>query len=260
MDLTIVGCSGSLPGPSSPASCYLVSTRAEGRVWRLLLDLGPGALGALQRHIDPLGLDAVVLSHLHPDHCLDLTGLRVLRSYGPSPATQDLPVHAPAGAAERMARAYGVAGPEPVTGMDFVDLVDGRPFAVGPFTVTPYAVLHPVPAYGLRVEADGLVLAYTGDTDTCPGLEPIMAGADLVLAEASYLEGRDPGRGVHLTAHRAAQAARDAGARRLMLTHLPPWTDPQEARAEAARVWPGEVELAVPDATVPVAGTPRAGR
>lgn len=253
MDLTIVGCSGSLPGPSSPASCYLVSTQADGRTWQLLLDLGPGALGALQRHTDPLGLDAVVLSHLHPDHCLDLTGLRVLRSYGPVPATDDLPVHAPAGAAGRMARAYGVAGPEPVTGMDFVDLVDGATFTVGPFTVTPFAVLHPVPAYALRVEADGQVLAYTGDTDTCPGLEPLMDAADLVLAEASYLEGRDTGRGVHLTARRAAEAARDAGARRLMLTHLSPWTDPQEARAEAAQVWPGEVELAVPDTTVPVA-------
>ncbi|MFB9732478.1 MBL fold metallo-hydrolase [Ornithinimicrobium kibberense] len=255
MDLTIVGCTGSLPGPASPASCYLVRTRAEGRTWQLLLDLGPGALGALQRHTDPVRLDAVVLSHLHPDHCLDLTGLRVLRAYGPSPAGEDLTVHAPAGAAERMARAYGVAGPEPLKGMAFVDLVDGRSFTVGPFTVTPYAVLHPVPAYGLRVEADGQVLAYTGDTDTCPGLSPLMADADLVLSEASYLEGRDTGRGVHLTARRAAQAARDAGARRLVLTHLPPWTDPQEARAEAAQVWPGEVELAVPDATLPVGPT-----
>lgn len=252
MDLTIVGCTGSLPGPESPASCYLLSAEHDGRPWRLLLDLGSGALGALQRHADPLSLDAVVLSHLHPDHCLDLTGLHVLRRHGPSTAADELPVHAPAGAAERMARAYGVVAPEPMSGMAFADLVDSVPFVVGPFTITPYAVLHPVPAYGLRVEAGGAVLGYTGDTDTCPGLEPLLRDADLALAEASFLEGRDTGRGMHLTARRAADAALAAGARRLVLTHLPPWTPPELARAEAQQVWHGEVELATPGAVMEV--------
>lgn len=250
MDLTIVGCTGSVPGPTSPASCYLVRAEHAGRTWQVLLDLGSGALGALQRHTDPLTIDAVVLSHLHPDHCLDLTGLRVLRAHGPRPATDDVPVHAPPGAADRMAGAYGAQGPEPLRGMRFVDLVDGEPFTVGPFTITPSAVLHPVPAFGLRVEADGAVLAYTGDTDTCPSLAPLMHRGDLVLAEASFLEGRDEARGIHLTARRAATAALEAGARRLMLTHLPPWTPPEEALAEAAQVWPGEVELARPGETV----------
>lgn len=250
MDLTIVGCSGSLAGPESPASCYLLRAEHEGRPWQVVLDLGSGALGALQRHTDPLALDAVVLSHLHPDHCLDLTGLRVMRAHGPTPADGDLAVHAPAGADERMARAYGVLEPEPMKGMDFVDLVDSVPFEVGPFTITPYAMLHPVPTYGLRVEADGAVLAYTADTDTCHGLELLLRDADLALSEASYLEGRDTGRGVHLTARRAATAARDAGARRLMLTHLPPWTSAEAASAEAAQVWPGEVEIAQVGSTV----------
>lgn len=252
MDLTIVGCTGSLPGPSSPASCYLLTVHDGQRDWRVLLDLGSGALGALQRHTDPLGLDAVVLSHLHPDHCLDLTGLKVLRGHGPGPATEPLDVWAPAGAGERLARAYGVRGPEPMTGMTFHELVDAVAFAVGPFTITPYAVLHPVPAFGLRVAAQGRVLAYSGDTDSCPGLGPLLAGADLALVEASFLEGRDEVRGIHLTARRAAQAAVDAGARRLMLTHLPPWTDPAAATQEAAQVWPGEVEVAVPDRTLQV--------
>jgi ribonuclease BN (tRNA processing enzyme) len=247
MDLIVVGCSGSLAGPDSPASCYLVTAEHEGRTWRLLLDLGSGALGTLQRHADPMALDAVVLSHLHPDHCLDLTGLRVLRAHGPAPARGDLPVHAPPGAAERMARAYGVERPEPMRGMTFLDLVDAVPFGVGPFVVTPYAVRHPVPAFGVRVEADGAVLAYSGDTDSCPGLQAVLVDADLALVEASYLEGRDEPRGVHLTARRAAEAARDAGARRLVLTHLPPWTRPEEAVAEAGEVWEGQVELARAD-------------
>lgn len=252
MDLTIVGCSGSIPGPDSPASCYLLSAGHGGRTWQVLLDLGSGALGTLQRHTDPLGLDAVVLSHLHPDHCLDLTGLQVLRRHGPTPAEHDLPVHAPAGAAERMARAYGVVEAQHLVGMTFTDLVDSVPFQIGPFRITPYAALHPVPAYGLRVEAGGAVLGYTGDTDTCPGLTEVLSGADLALAEASFLEGRDAARGVHLTARRAATAALGAGARRLMLTHLPPWTPPEQARSEAAEVWHGEIELARPGLTVQV--------
>ncbi|GAA5168837.1 MBL fold metallo-hydrolase [Ornithinimicrobium tianjinense] len=244
MDLTVVGCSGSFPGPDSPASCYLVTAEDAGRTWRLLLDLGSGALGALQRHTDPCVLDAVVLSHLHPDHCLDLTGLRVLRSYGPRPATSDLPVWAPAGAPERMARAYGVRAAEPLRGMAFSELADGVTFTVGPFTLTPYAVAHPVPAFGLRVESGGAVLAYSGDTDACPGLGRVLERADLALVEASYLEREQADPGVHLTARRAAEAATAAGARRLMLTHLPPWRDPEEARAEASEGWQGEVELA----------------
>jgi ribonuclease BN (tRNA processing enzyme) len=252
MDLTIVGCSGSLAGPESPASCYLVRAEHEGRTWQVVFDLGSGALGALQRHTDPMSLDAVVLSHLHPDHCLDLTGLRVMREHGPAPADGDLPVYGPAGTDERMARAYGVQGPEPMTGMRFVDLRDSRAFTVGPFAITPYEVLHPVPTFGFRIAADGVVLAFTGDTDTCPNLGPLMRDADLVLSEASYLEGRDNGRGVHLTARRAATAARDAQARRLMLTHLPPWTRAADAVAEASQVWPGEVEVAQPGQTVRV--------
>ena len=209
--------------------------------------------------MDPCELDAVVLSHLHPDHCLDLTGLRVLREHGPRPARGELAVHTPAGGAERMARAYGVQQAEPMRGMAFLDLLDGRAFQVGPFTVTPYEVLHTVPAFGVRVEADGAVLAYSGDTDTCAALGPLLADADLALVEAAYLEGRDASRGVHLTARRAAEAARDAGARRLVLTHLTPWTAPEDSRAEAAQVWTGEVEIARPGATLRVGDPVRVG-
>ena len=136
--------------------------------------------------------------------------------------------------------------------MTFLGLSDAVPFDLGPFTITPYEVWHPVPTFGFRVAADGVVLAYTGDTDSCPNLTPLMAEADLVLSEASYLEGRDTGRGVHLTAHRAATAAREARARRLMLTHLPPWTRAQDAVAEASQVWTDEVEVARPGQTVQV--------
>lgn len=247
--LTVVGCSGSLPGPDGPASCYLLRAAHEGREWTLVLDLGSGALGALQRHTDPMTLDGIVLSHLHSDHCLDLTGLHVMRRHHPAgAAARRLLVHAPRGAAERLARAYGVDAPQDVTDVyDVRELGSGQPFTVGPFRVTPLRVEHPVEAYGLRVEAAGSTLAYTGDTDSCPALGPLMAGADLVLVDSAYVEGRDTGRGMHLTARRAAEAAVAAGGvQRLMLTHLPPWNDPEVCRAEAAGTWPGRVEVAEP--------------
>lgn len=248
MRLTVVGCAGSFAGPDSPASSYLVQAEHEGRTWNLLLDLGNGALGPLQRHLDPADLDAVVLSHLHPDHCADLLGLYVTRRYRPQgPLPHRMPVHGPSGTAQRLALMYH--GLEP-GGMDrefeVAAVADSRPFTVGPFTVTPYAVEHPVEAYGYRVETDGAVLAFTGDTDDCPNLDRLLAGADLALVDAAFVDGRDEARGIHLSGSRAAAAAvRAGGVRRLVLTHLPAWNDPEVCRAQAAAVWPGEVGLAV---------------
>ena len=252
MRLTIVGCSGSFAGPDSPASSYLVRAEHDGRDFSLLLDLGNGALGTLQRHLDPADLDAVVISHLHPDHCVDLLGLYVVRKYRPAgPLSDPLPVYAPSGAEERLALAYhGLDDGGMANEFAFETLVEAEPLALGPFTVTPFRVNHPVEAYGFRVEADGRVLAYSGDTDACPALGPLFTGADLVLADAAFVDGRDAASGIHLSGSRAARAALDAGGvQRLMLTHIPAWNDPELCRAQAAAVWPGEVELAVPDTT-----------
>jgi ribonuclease BN (tRNA processing enzyme) len=248
--LTVVGCSGSFAGPDSPASCYLVEADdADGRTWRVVLDLGSGALGPLQRHTRLDAIDAVLLSHLHPDHMSDLCGLYVARRYAPGGAAEHpLPVHGPSGTAERIRQAYGgdAAGIDET--FDVHEHADGRAVTLGPFTLIPYRVEHPVEAYGVRVEAHAgprtEVLAYTGDTDACPGLLPLARGADVFLAEASFEEGRDLARGVHLTGLRAGLAAADAGCRKLLLTHVPVWTDPQVVLAEARSAFPGAVELA----------------
>jgi ribonuclease BN (tRNA processing enzyme) len=252
--LTVIGCSGSYPGPDSPASCYLLEADDdEGRTWRIVLDLGSGAVGPLQRYA-PLGaLDAVLFSHLHPDHFIDVCALYVALHYAPGgPAPVPLPLYGPSGTADRIRQAYGG---EP-SGLDATfavhELVDGEPVDVGPLTVTPYRVEHPVEAYGMRVEHHAgprtAVLAYTGDTDSCEALLPLAKGADLLLAEASFQEGRDAARGVHLTGLRAGQAAADAGCRRLVLTHLPAWTDPGVVLAEARSAFPGAIETARPGA------------
>ncbi len=103
MRLTVVGSSGSYPGPDSPSSCYLLEAEAEGRVWRVLLDLGNGSLGALHQYADPLRIDAVFLSHLHADHCLDLCGYYVMRKYHPRGEQPRIPVWGP----DRGSRPHG---------------------------------------------------------------------------------------------------------------------------------------------------------
>jgi ribonuclease BN (tRNA processing enzyme) len=249
--LTVIGCSGSFAGPDSPSSSYLVQAPHEGRTASILLDLGSGALGGLQRHLDLDALDAVLVSHLHPDHCVDLLGLYVSRRYRPGGGPEGrLPVWGPAATAERLALMYhgiddgGLAGE-----FDIRVLTDRAPLTVGPFTVTPYAVRHPVETFGFRVEAGDAVLAYTGDTDSCDSLGPLLAGADVAVMDSAFVDGRDDTRGIHLTGSRAAEAAVAAGGvRRLMLSHIPPWNDPEECRKQAAEVWTGEVEVARPDA------------
>lgn len=254
MRLTIVGCAGSYAGPDSAASCYLVQAEQDGRTWSVLLDLGNGALGALQRHADLAAIDALVISHLHPDHCADVAGYFIVRTYHPDGVMPGLPVHAPAGAAARLSRIHAIADEEGEEHLrqrfDFHDLGHQQPFTVGPFTITPHRVEHPVEAYGVRVATDGAVLAYTGDTDATPNLTGLFTGASLVLTDSAFVDGRDEVTGIHLSGSRAAQAAVDAGGvRRLMLTHIPAWNDPEVCRAQAAAVWPGEVELAEPGRT-----------
>jgi ribonuclease BN (tRNA processing enzyme) len=248
--LTVIGCSGSYPGPDSPASCYLLEQEHEGRTWRVLLDLGSGALGFLQRRTDPLGIDAVLLSHLHADHCLDLCGYYVLRKYHPDGSQPAVPVYGPAGTAGRMARAYDLPeDPGMTLEFDFRTWTSGEPARVGPFTVQPIRVEHPVDAFGLRISAGGALLAYTGDTGRCEQLESVARGADLLLAEASFHEEAANPPGVHLTGGDCGRLARDSGAGRLVITHVPPWYDPEDMLVAAQKVWDGPAELARQGAT-----------
>ena len=251
MRLVVVGCSGSYPGPDSAASCYLLEAEHQGRTWRVLLDLGSGALGTLHRYADPLAVDAVVLSHLHADHCLDLCGYYVLRKYHPDGVQPRIPVWGPHGTDARLARAYDLPRfPGMAEVFDFREY-DG-PFEIGPFTVEPTAVVHPVAAYALRVSADGRTLAYSGDSAVCDSLDRAAERADLFLVEASFVHGEDNPPDVHLTGRQAGETASRAGVGRVVLTHVPPWHEAEVALAEATAVFAGSVELAVTGATYEV--------
>ncbi len=252
MKLTVIGCSGSFAGPDSPASSYLVQAQYEGRTWSIVLDLGNGALGPLQRHLDLADLDAVFISHLHPDHCVDICGLYVTRKYRPGGALPgQLDVHAPTGAGRRFELMYhGLEHAGMSAEFAVHELSDQLVTTVGPFAVTSHRVNHPVEAYGFRVEADGAVLAYTGDTDATDALTPLLAGADLALMDSAFVDGRDSAVGVHLSGRRAAEAAVAAGdVDLLVLTHIPPWNDPAVCRSQAAEVWSGGLEVAAQGAT-----------
>ncbi|MVT25790.1 MBL fold metallo-hydrolase [Nesterenkonia alkaliphila] len=262
MKLTIIGCSGSFPGPQSAASCYLVSQEYQGRTWRIALDLGSGALGPLQKHIALEDLDAVCLSHLHPDHYMDLTGLHIAVKWRPGgwPAER-IPVYGPAGTDERIAVAHGI-DPQPGmhTEFDFRTWSPGRATQIGPFRITPVPVRHPIEEpYALRIEVEHSepegseaaesaggtrVLTYSGDTDTCSGLIEAARGADVFLCEAAYQDGRDDElQGIHLNGDRAGAAAAEAGAGRMLLTHIPAWTDAQVVREHAAKRYSGNIAV-----------------
>ncbi|MET9065349.1 MBL fold metallo-hydrolase [Streptosporangium sandarakinum] len=241
MKVTIVGCSGSFPGPDSPSSCYLLE--AEG--FRMLLDFGNGSLGALQRHIGLYDVDAICLSHLHADHCLDMCSYHVVRTYSPKGPHPRVPVHAPADAPRRLARAYDMpAEPGMEASFDFAPLAPGT-FEVGPFRVTAAPMNHPVETYGFRVSYGGRSVAYSADTGETDELVRLAAGADLLLCEASFPDVPGLPADLHLTGRQAAEHAARAEAGTLVLTHLVPWHDPARILDDASRAgFPGRMELA----------------
>ncbi|WP_214106552.1 MBL fold metallo-hydrolase [Acrocarpospora catenulata] len=241
MRLTIVGCSGSFPGPDSPSSCYLLE--AEG--FRLLLDFGSGALGPLQRHIGLYDVDAIGLSHLHADHCLDLCPYHVVRTYSMEGPFPKVPVYAPDGAARRLNAAYGMPE-EPVmeNSFDFIPLAPGR-WEIGPFEVTTARVNHPVETYGFRVSHGGRSVVYSGDTGESPELVRLAKEADLLLCEASFVDLPNLPVDLHLSGRQAAEHAAKAGVGQLVLTHLVPWFDHDRVLAEAGGGgFAGGIELA----------------
>lgn len=250
MKLTVVGCAGSFPGPDSPASCYLVEAPFEGRTYRLVLDLGSGALGGLQRVCDLRDVDAIALSHLHPDHCFDLSGFYVVSKYHPGGVLDQVPVLAPRGAADHLAAAYGVDEPAGMTReFDFRAWQDGATVQLGPFGVTAARVDHPVESFALRVETAGRSLVYSGDTGPVESLARLVAGADVFLCEASFLESADNPPHLHLTGAEAGAYSARGGVGRLLVTHIPAWTDRAEVESDVKSAWDGPCELVTAGST-----------
>lgn len=240
MELTVLGCSGSYGAPAGGAcSGYLVRA-GRTAIW---LDCGNGTLPALAHHVPIDAIDAVVVSHGHPDHWLDLCGLHVAYKYGYG---RQVPVLSAPGVDEPLRSLVGDWSGQ----FTWTTIDDRSVHEVGDLTLRFARTDHPVPTFAVEIAGDDKRLVYTADTG--PGWSPtVFDPADLLVIEASYQDAHG-GHPVHLTARQAGTLARDAGARRTMITHVWPQLDPAVSVAEATAAYGREVMLAAPHATVTV--------
>jgi len=246
--LTILGCSGTYPGPTSACSSYLV----ESDGFRLVMDAGNGSLGELQKHCDLRDVDAVLLSHLHGDHCLDLVVQSYARRYHPQGMPPKLPVYGPINTRERLCGAFERWPEDSLADIyDFQTIGPGR-VHIGPFLIDLARVAHPVEAYGVRIAADGKVLTYSGDTGPCEKLVRLAKDSDLFLCEAAFLDHEDNPPDLHLTGREAGLHAEAAGVGQLVVTHLVPWGDASRSEAEARAAYSGKLTVAAPGASYEV--------
>ncbi|MEV0152238.1 MBL fold metallo-hydrolase [Micromonospora sp. NPDC050686] len=240
MRISVLGGLGAWPTAQQGCSGFLI----EQGNFRLVVDPGYATVQPLLSRVPAAAVDAVYVSHGHPDHCADLQPLlraRVLADRdGPA-----LPVHAPAGSLDAL---LAVDEPGLVDGAYRLDaFTPGEGFDVGPFAVRTWALPHWVSNAGARFTGPDGVVAYTGDTGPGPELVELARGADLLIAEATYVDTvPDRHAGNLSSAVEVGRYAAAAGARRVLLTHLWPGTPPEAAVAAARRAYAGPVEVAAP--------------
>ncbi len=228
--------------PERPSSCYLVEVGDAA----LVLDLGQGSLGPLAAIRPPESVTAIFVSHLHPDHHVDLVALRHYLKYGMEPSGS-VPLHAPGELRTRYDAFLGE--PDFLAGLPGADLAQGK-LTVGPFSVEARHVTHALNSFGFRVSAVGREdqpgLVYSGDCGRWQDLLPLLRTGDTLLSEAFWGASAPMENAGHMGGSDAASAASQGGAARLVLTHISNASD-QVAAAEAARaVFPGPVALAEP--------------
>lgn len=242
--IVVLGGSGAWPQAGQACSGYLV----EHDGFRLLVDPGYATLPVLLTHTGVEDIDAVLISHGHPDHCADLSPLLRARIFADE-AQSPLPIYALSGAVEPV---LSLDGPGALSdGYELIDVTAGDAFACGPFEVEALSLPHFVSNLGFRLTADGRVLAYTGDTGPTVDLMDLARVADLLLAEATYPEEVPERYAPYLSsARQAGEVADQADVRHLILTHLWPGTNPEDAEAAARRGYPGEIAVSVPGLTV----------
>lgn len=245
MKLTVLGKWSPYPPAGGACPGYLVE--ADGA--RILLDCGSGVVASLHRFYTAFDLDAVVLTHLHPDHFSDIYPLRNELAFGrlPAPGAPPVPLFAPGGAAGYLAACL----PRPESREEFTTGFLFRPLEDGAGVVKNTRLrfvltVHPLPCHAVEVVAGGRRLVYSADTGPCEALERLAAGCDLFLCESTLLEGDEhlAAQLGHLTGGMAGAAARRAGVKRLLLTHFfAPRHAVKESREAAAKEF-GDAEVA----------------
>jgi len=236
VELVLLGVGGGWARPGGAACGYLV--RHQG--FNLWIDAGTGTMANLQRHIGLHEVDAVAVSHRHFDHFLDLYPFWLSRWWGDDDKPAPLPLFAPPRMFEHALQI------EPKLGDAFrlQEIEPGDAFETGPFRVRTASMNHPVPTLGMRIETDGMTLAYSADTGPTRDLVDLSRDANVLLCEATWLELRAGWSPIHLTATEAGQHAASAGVGRLVLTHIWPATDRLESEARASEAFGGPVTVA----------------
>ena len=244
MRLTVLGGCGAWPGAGQACSGYLL----EHDGFRLLIDPGYAVLPRLLDRIGAEEVDAVYVSHGHPDHCADLNPLLRARALTDDPAPA-LPLYAPPGALDAV-----LALDRPGMLDDAFELREFEPGAeleIGPWRAETRLLPHSRPNAGIRLAAGDRVVTYTGDTGPSPELAVLARDAGLLVADASYVdEVAEENAGTLLSARLAGRLATEAGSGRLLLAHLFPGTDQAAAVGAARDGYSGPVEVAVPDVVV----------
>ncbi len=244
--VTVLGKSPSWQDAGGACSGYLVEEDGV----RVLLDCGNGVFAKLRRHVAYADVDAVVLSHLHADHFLDLVPFSYALRYAPSqqvPEPARPALHAPPGARDTFRRVAGAWGSEDLIEGAF-DLREYDPAEVlhaGPLTLRFQPVPHFVPANAIEVtSARGGRFTFGADSGPSDELCAFARDTDLLLIEATLPEPEAEGPRGHLTPAEAGEHGRRAGARRLVITHLTDELDAAWAEGEAERAFGGPVEVA----------------
>ncbi len=255
MQLTVLGSSASWAGAGQACSGYLVEDQGT----TLLVDCGNGSLANAALVTDVTSIDAVLISHMHPDHFADLYSLQAALRFAPEGPVGSLPLYLPEGLWERLGALLSEHGRTQLAdAFEPHPIAAGEPMRFDGITVTAHAVEHDGLAFAFMFEAGGARLAYTGDTKDGRPVRDAVAGCDVLLAECT-LPDEYAGKAPHLTAGEAGRLAQGAGAGMLVLTHLWPTSDHERMRATASAVFSGEVHLAEPLMTIELPPTPGAG-
>lgn len=230
LTLTVLGSTGSWPGPASACSGYLLRTEG-GALW---VDAGPGTMSNLQRHIALTDVTGVVISHGHHDHWSDLPSFEVACKWGAK--RTGVPVFAPHRAAKYLS--------ETEPGLTLTGVGEGDKAELGPFSLRFHMTDHYVPTVAVRIEAGGRVLGFTADTG--PSWSPSVLGpVDALLSEATFPASEEREGSLHLSGRQAGLAAAAACVPRLLLTHFSPTYDRVAITAEATATFPGPVEAVI---------------
>jgi len=261
VDLTVLGGAAACPNPAQGCAGYLVTHEGT----RVVLDCGPGILPVLRDLTDMRTLDAIIISHLHADHTLDLVPLRYGLKYGPGATDRRLPVFLPPGGLAFLDRIAGALATDGEPAGDFFESVfalteydPASTLTVGTLTIRFHPTRHAIPCWAMRIEDGEHSLVYLADTAPTPDVARFAHGADLVICEATLNDPEFSATVGHLTARQAGEMAAAAEARTLLLTHY--WVElgRDRLRAEAMDAFGGPVEVATPYATFKL-GSDKAG-